>query len=112
MSTKSKKMNQNIKKKWVKALRSGKYEQGQGCLQESGKYCCLGVLCDVYDKNLWMSSIFTKDIKSYLGEEYCVPIEVRDEIRFDSDKQDKLIEYNDNKGWSFKKIAAYIDRYL
>lgn len=33
--------------KWVKALRSGKYEQGKSYLKKDNKYCCLGVLYDV-----------------------------------------------------------------
>ena len=45
-------MNQEIKTKWVNALRSGDYEQGQGALRNfDGQYCCLGVLCDLYDKH-------------------------------------------------------------
>ena len=36
--------------KWVKALRSGKYEQGTKYLCYSGKYCCLGVLDDIFPK--------------------------------------------------------------
>jgi hypothetical protein len=40
-------MNQEIKQKWVEALRSGKYEQGQRQLRKGDKYCCLGVLCHV-----------------------------------------------------------------
>ena len=45
-------MNQEIKAKWVNALRSGDYEQGQGALKNpDGQYCCLGVLCDLYDKH-------------------------------------------------------------
>lgn len=32
---------------WVTALRSGKYQQGQGALLRNGKYCCLGVACEV-----------------------------------------------------------------
>jgi hypothetical protein len=40
-----------IKAKWVEALRSGEYEQGCGALRtEDGKYCCLGVLTDLYCK--------------------------------------------------------------
>ena len=30
--------------KWLKALRSGKYKQGKGTLEDEGKFCCLGVL--------------------------------------------------------------------
>lgn len=37
---------------WITALRSGKYEQGQGCLIRQKKpgvfvHCCLGVACEV-----------------------------------------------------------------
>lgn len=39
-------MNPELKAKWVAALRSGKYNQGTGCLYSNFKnvYCCLGVL--------------------------------------------------------------------
>lgn len=40
-------LNPEVKAKWVAALRSGKYVQGTGRLCRDGKYCCLGVLCDV-----------------------------------------------------------------
>lgn len=48
-------MNANAKK-WVAALRSGKYKQGTGALMKKGmfprrdQYCCLGVACDLYAK--------------------------------------------------------------
>lgn len=32
---------------WLAALRSGEYEQGRGCLSDNGKFCCLGVACDI-----------------------------------------------------------------
>lgn len=35
------------RKKWVKALRSGKYRQAKNNLVDSGGYCCLGVLAKV-----------------------------------------------------------------
>lgn len=44
------KMNPEVKAKWLDALRSGKYEQGFRALCSSGKYCCLGVLADLYVK--------------------------------------------------------------
>lgn len=53
-------MKKNIANKWVKALRSKKYKQGQDCLCQTivdnkgktiGKaHCCLGVLCDLYNE--------------------------------------------------------------
>ena len=40
-----KKMNPEWKAKWLVALRSGKYKQGNGILlDDEGGYCCLGVL--------------------------------------------------------------------
>lgn len=41
-------MNSSTKQIWINALRSGEYEQGQGSLYEDGKFCCLGVLTDLY----------------------------------------------------------------
>lgn len=44
-------MDARIKSLWVDALRSGEYEQGEGVLAEDGRYCCLGVLCEVAIKD-------------------------------------------------------------
>lgn len=38
-------MKPELKRKWVKALLSGKYEQGTHYFESDGKFCCLGVLC-------------------------------------------------------------------
>lgn len=48
-------MNADVAKKWVEALRSGDYLQGKGRLcsvtEDDDKYfCCLGVLCDLYER--------------------------------------------------------------
>lgn len=47
-------MNAAVKKQWVEALRSGKYQQGTAALRThkdgQDQYCCLGVLCDLYTK--------------------------------------------------------------
>lgn len=40
-------MNANAKK-WVAALRSGEYEQATGQLRRGGRFCCLGVACEVF----------------------------------------------------------------
>ena len=40
-------MDENIAKRWVKALRSGRYKQGQIYLRVGDKHCCLGVLCRI-----------------------------------------------------------------
>lgn len=35
-------------KKWLNALRSGKYKQTKRSLQNDKGFCCLGVACDVF----------------------------------------------------------------
>lgn len=41
-------MNQEIKQRWVAALRSGQYKQGRYMLRSKDDcFCCLGVLCDL-----------------------------------------------------------------
>ena len=40
-------MNQEIKTKWVAALRSGEYKQAKNVLTDGIGFCCLGVLCEL-----------------------------------------------------------------
>lgn len=41
-------MRPDIARKWTALLRSDQYEQGRDALQIHGKFCCLGVLCDLH----------------------------------------------------------------
>jgi hypothetical protein len=44
-------MNDALKNQWVEALTNGSYLQARGMLRSlDNKYCCLGVLCDLYQK--------------------------------------------------------------
>lgn len=49
-------MKKEIKDKWVRALELGEYEQEQGYLRRANKFCCLGVLCDLYSKEEGIST--------------------------------------------------------
>lgn len=44
-------MNEDVKRLWVTALRSGEYVKGKGTLHlktdDGDRWCCLGVLCDL-----------------------------------------------------------------
>lgn len=40
-------MDAQLKADWVKALRSGEFEQARELLTDGKGYCCLGVLCKV-----------------------------------------------------------------
>lgn len=110
------KMNKKLKAKWVAALRSGEYRQTTGCLKEGDCYCCLGVLAEVAGKRIRPEQCFLSNrvlpvkhrevIGSHLGF-------WKDEVLFkDASVQVKLAHLNDVKGWSFKKIAGWIQRNL
>jgi len=43
-------MNPEIKEQWIAALESGEYAQGRQALERNGRFCCLGVLCDLAAK--------------------------------------------------------------
>ena len=46
--TRSHPMDKDIARRWIDALRSGKYQQTTGTLRSpDGSYCCLGVLCEI-----------------------------------------------------------------
>lgn len=51
-------MDAKLKEDWIAALRSGRYRQGQGWLEHSGKNCCLGVLLKIkgVDMSAWSPS--------------------------------------------------------
>lgn len=115
-------MRKDIKAKWIKALRSGKYAQGKGQLHTGDKFCCLGVLCDLHAKATGQ----TWDGARYDGEDLMLPISVanwarlpkkyrgsasdRTDVYF-SDEHESLSELNDG-GKSFKEIAAVIKEKL
>lgn len=41
-------------RKWIKALRSGRYKQGVKRLRGDDKFCCLGVACDISGLGSWI----------------------------------------------------------
>jgi hypothetical protein len=63
-------MRKEVMKKWIKALRSGKFKQGQGTLKQynskrQARHCCLGVLCELYNEEM------KKNHKKTLPEKIC-----------------------------------------
>ena len=63
-------MKRDVMKKWVTALRSNKYKQGKECLLKDGKHCCLGVLCEIYNKDRTRQG--KNPIKTYINDEKLV----------------------------------------
>lgn len=108
--------NENAKK-WVRALRSGEYKQTTGCLRSSQDgYCCLGVLCDIYSKELGIPWERGKvRFYQFLGCATSLPTEVtewagRANVGF-SFRNGYLAELNDN-GRTFEEIADVIEAKL
>ena len=132
----SDKLNKKVKKKWIKALRSGKYNQGRHGLKVTKTYyivgnngqrfkekhsvfCCLGVLCDISRKELgikWNEGVLGK-VHAFPPKEVIVwaglePKQTRDDLlgawEFQPPLFQKLAEMNDS-GASFAKIAKVIE---
>lgn len=114
-------MKQEIKSKWLKALRSGKYKQGKNALATVNrlgnvKYCCLGVLCDLYlkeKKEKWGSGL-EEQLLNIGKETALLPSKVmkwaglKDYNPRIKDGYTTLSGMNDS-GYSFKQIAEEID---
>ena len=107
-------MNKQIKIKWIKALLLGKYKQGRKKLRTlANKFCCLGVLCDLYKKEKKIKWIKKKTEYVILKEGAILPRQVREWAGIDSDVGDYGTFYylsadNDN-GQKFKTIAKTIE---
>lgn len=105
-------MDQAIKKKWVKALRSGEYRQGSGVLKDGRKFCCLGVLCDIQGAD-W------KKVEDAVGclETDRLPRQLNAGLR--QTQRQKLARMNDGddeatglRRHRFNEIADYIQKNL
>jgi len=104
---------------WIDALRSGDYEQGVGTLNRDGKFCCIGVLCDLIDPDGWTNvrdvdpqgTYFATDDKTMVfGSTMAVttpPYEIFKDLKFAFELD--LIKMNDHEGASFTEIAEKIE---
>lgn len=109
-------MKADIKRQWVKALRSGAYLQGKGKLRTGRKsFCCLGVLCDLHSKKTKESWINGSGMRAYLGCTGTLPLLVQRwaGLRRDNPNINRrsLASLNDT-GKSFKTIASLIQKHL
>lgn len=114
-------MNDNARK-WIEALRSGKYNQTQSRLHDNDGYCCLGVACDLYNKENpgilhveemklidgfktrynGLSTVLPDQVTVWLGLAQC------DGDYKESGQRMSLVEKNDN-GYTFAQIADIIE---
>ena len=115
------KLPKDVKKRWLKALRSGKYKKTKGRLRfidgnNDASYCCLGVLCDVENvlpESSWQwNDFYPPQTESAFWTVLQQEIETKKltfPVRsFLANKNDGV----DIKPWSFNKIANWIDKHL
>ena len=123
-------MNQYVKQKWITALRSGEYKQTGGRLREGDCYCCLGVLTDLYDKDIqndhheWYEEdghyVYTSDggtVEATLPESVmkwadlkeCNPTVLEERM---GQPVTSLAYLNDNEGLDFNQLADIIEKQL
>lgn len=101
-------------KRWVTALKSGKYKQAQKQLRTNAGFCCLGVLCDLARKDGgddWTPS----SLQGYEYKKNCGVLQDDMERFIFGDNtytlSHTLVEMNDN-GATFKEIAKVIEEKL
>jgi hypothetical protein len=124
------KLKPDVKKRWVKALRSGKYNQVRTYLCTDSGFCCLGVLYDVEADDMWVPEYDTSSEDAEWGrfgwcysakraardcslrgahelsDEFCARVGLTREIH------DGLAAMNDDEGKTFAQIADFIEKKL
>lgn len=124
-------MQKEIAERWVDALRSGEYQQERGYLHTEHGHCCLGVLCDLHQRETgdgewrpWGSGDagHSQCYRDGLGVdgEYTPPPGVREWADMDEDPKlffrhrlgtemrDEIVNLND-LGYSFSQLADLIE---
>jgi hypothetical protein len=112
-------INENMKKVLV-ALRSGEYQQTQTILNDHCGHCCLGVMCDVYEKET--GNKLKRDAAGYIKghsfanlpevQKWVGLIDVHGNIYDDASNEDiseSLVYMNDTLGLTFLEIADFIE---
>jgi hypothetical protein len=93
-----------VMRKWVEALRSGEYKQTDGYLSMNGKFCCLGVLCELAVKDGVIPPAENRDGFLHYGEDFSYVLPPREVADWAGvDKSD---------GWVVNVPAALPDHHV
>jgi len=117
-------LNREQFRKWIKALKSGRYKQTTGTLNDKDGYCCLGVACKILiPKNKWK---YQTKMDENTGEETEIPYlegdmpnyqkyaptwlkEINDDIQKRREDGNSLDVLNDTEKYNFKEIAKALE---
>lgn len=113
------KFPKKLRSKWLKALRSNNYMQGDGLLRNpcDESYCCLGVLA----KEAGIDDSELDNIGDFTGREFkfdlitkipksLVQYNIKKKTRKNTKFCDILISMNDDGDDTFNEIADYIEQ--
>ena len=104
------KLPKTFKKRWVRALRSGRFIQSTGILADENGSCCLGVagiICGIKHDVLATGGLYkdTVELQEMAAKHRIPKVLIEEGIR------GELTEMNDN-GTPFPEIADYIEENL
>ncbi len=112
-------MDKHVAERWVEALRSGQYQQGQDYLHPTREsFCCLGVLCDLYrveqGKGEWAMEAFFPGPDNEHREDGVLPAPVMEWAGMQTSDggysgEMSLAAAND-EGAAFPELAALIEK--
>lgn len=112
-------MDAEIKKLWVEALRSKKYQQTRSSLREGDCFCALGVLCDILDPEGWQflegdrSSYWVHGPEQLGNLSFLWPgLKVEEKSGISPAELSWVQRMNDIYGWSFDVIADEIEKHF
>ena len=105
----------DLAKKWVAALRGGSYKQARSALRKDDAFCCLGVLCDLKNKDGWnkhhTDTFLMRHVDAVDGGVEYPGFQILDEVGLDEDQVRVLSRRNDS-GATFLEIAEDIEGML
>ena len=111
-------MKRSIARKWAAALESGDYKQTKGALRKAGRFCCLGVLCNLHAQEHPELAKQNKKATEYFGQSELPPEEVwytwadmSSENPFVRVLGHDLAGLNDEANYDFKQIAKVIRKH-
>lgn len=96
--------NQEVKAKWIAALRSGEYQQCKGKLKDhEGGYCCLGVLAKIEPRLAEPDpdgdELLSRDSWTAMGGS----------TRYDGSLSQTVLSDKNDQGETFAEIADFIE---
>ena len=105
---------EEARQRWIEALESGKYPQTKDHLHDDMGYCCLGVACDLFAKELgierkWIEhgqiELFS-DLQSVMPESVVTFLDLNDNCGGAYPKLDNSLVCLNDSGKTFEEIAA------